>query len=209
LASILNSITNGQLEALTAAAYNYNNENTMNTTKIQKQEYNRLKRKYEEVLDSLQKAELLCLQLKGKTSIEMNNSDEFLPDEESRLLYQLQTRQEIIQDLRYGILYSHFLILFVYISLTFCVTTECQSKKQRIEQLEQTVQLVNKIQEDNGKLIESNAVYKAQFTTAIQLLQNSITQQELQAVQVTRLICNFTEDLKQKLCEYDRVQISL
>jgi hypothetical protein len=149
------------------------------------------------------------LQLKGKTSIEMNNSDAFPPDEESRLLYQLQTRQEIIQDLRYGIFYSHFLILFVYISLTFYGTTECQSKKQRIEQLEQTVQLVNKIQEDNGKLIESNAVYKDQFTTAIQLLQNSITQQELQAAQVTRLICNFTEELKQKLCEYDRVQISM
>lgn len=88
----------------------------MNTTKIQQQEYNRFKRKYEEVVDNLEKAELLCLQLKGKASMDMSKCEEFPSDEESRLLYQLQTRQDIIQDLRYGMLHLYFPILFVYLS---------------------------------------------------------------------------------------------
>lgn len=87
--------------------------------------------------------------------------------------------------------------------------TECQSKKQRILQLEETVQIVHKLQQENEELVQDKHTYQNQYNETIQVLETEIQNQELSHIQVNRIFHKLTEHVNEKVLDIERQQLEL
>ncbi len=86
---------------------------------------------------------------------------------------------------------------------------ENQSKRQRIEDLENSVKLLQKLQEDNLSLLRDNHAYRDQYNDAIQLLESDLKTQELTHIQVNRIVLKLTEQVNDKVLDMERQQLEM